>query len=62
MLSDKSKTICRSCGVMGLTGTVAKRTTFLLDGEGVIRNIWENVSVQGHAENVLSKIRELNLI
>lgn len=61
LLSDNSKTICRSCGVMGLTGTTAKRTTFLLDKEGMIKNIWENVSVKGHAEDVLSKIRELNL-
>jgi peroxiredoxin Q/BCP len=61
LLSDKSKTICRSCGVMGLTGTVAKRTTFLLDKEGVIRNIWEDVNVRGHAEDVLNKIKELNL-
>jgi peroxiredoxin Q/BCP len=61
LLSDKSKMICRSCGVMGLTGVTAKRTTFLLDREGVIRNIWENVSVKGHAENVLSKIKELDL-
>jgi peroxiredoxin Q/BCP len=61
LLSDKSKMICRSCGVMGLTGTTAKRTTFLLDKEGVIRNIWESVNVKGHAEDVLNKIKELNL-
>ncbi|MEE9224015.1 MAG: peroxiredoxin, partial [Thermoplasmata archaeon] len=61
LLSDKSKTICRSCGVMGLTGIMAKRTTFLLDKGGVIRNIWKSVSVKGHAEDVLSKIRELGL-
>lgn len=61
LLSDKSKTLCRSCGVMGLTGTTAKRTTFLLDGEGQIRHIWEGVSVRGHAEDVLRKIDELDM-
>jgi peroxiredoxin Q/BCP len=59
LLSDKNKALCRSCGVVGLTGATAKRTTFLLDGEGKIRHIWENVSVKGHAEDVLSKIRGL---
>ncbi len=61
LLSDKDRTLCRACGVMGLTGVTAKRTTFLLDKDGVIRHIWENVSVKGHAEDVLKKIRELDL-
>ena len=61
LLSDQSKTICRSCGVMGLTGITAKRTTFLLDKDGVIRNVWEKVSVTGHAEDVLNKIKDLDL-
>ncbi|MCK5290876.1 MAG: peroxiredoxin [Thermoplasmata archaeon] len=60
LLSDRDKTICNSCGVTGLTGMTAKRTTFLLDKEGVIRTIWENVSVKGHAEDVLNKVKELN--
>ena len=61
LLSDKSKALCRSCGIIGLTGTTAKRTTFLLDGEGRIRYIWENVSVKGHAEDVLRKMNELDM-
>lgn len=61
LLSDKDKMLCRACGVVGLSGVTAKRTTFLLDKDGVIRHIWENVSVKGHAEDVLSKIREIGL-
>jgi len=61
LLSDKDKTLCKACGVVGLTGTTAKRTTFLLDKDGRIRHIWENVSVGGHVEDVLSKISELGL-
>jgi peroxiredoxin Q/BCP len=61
LLSDKSKTLCSKCGVTGLTGKTAKRTTFLIDKEGVIRHIWEDVKVTGHAEDVLKTIRELKL-
>jgi len=61
LLSDKSKTLCTRCGVTGLTGKTAKRTTFLVDKDGTIRHIWEDVKVSGHAEDVLNTIRELKL-
>lgn len=60
LLSDKSKTLCSACGVKGLSGVVAKRTTFLLDDQGKIRYIWENVKAKGHAEDVLKTIKDLN--
>lgn len=37
----------------------ARRTTFLVDGEGVVRRIWEDVEVDGHAEEVLAAARAL---
>jgi peroxiredoxin Q/BCP len=30
-----------------------ERSTFLIDGNGVIRNIWRKVKVDGHADDVL---------
>jgi len=36
-----------------------ERATFLIDGKGVIRNIWRKVKVNGHAEAVLAAAREL---
>jgi peroxiredoxin Q/BCP len=35
------------------------RTTFLIDPNGTIRNIWNKVKVPGHIENVLEKIKEI---
>jgi len=61
LLSDKDKILCSACGVKGATGKTAKRTTFLLDRNGVIMHIWENVNVKGHAEDVLQKIKDLNM-
>lgn len=37
-----------------------KRTTFLLDPQGRIAHIWENVRAKGHAEAVAAKLRELD--
>jgi len=36
-----------------------ERSTFLIDGAGVIRRIWRKVSVTGHAEEVLAAARAL---
>ena len=36
-----------------------ERSTFLLDGEGVLRREWRNVKVKGHVQAVLEAIREL---
>lgn len=37
-----------------------ERATFLIDGKGVIRNIWRKVKVDGHAEEVLKAAAGLN--
>lgn len=34
-----------------------ERSTFLIDGKGVIRGIWRKVKVPGHAEEVLNAIK-----
>lgn len=36
-----------------------ERSTFLIDGKGVIRKIWRKVKVPGHAEAVLEAVKEL---
>ncbi len=36
-----------------------ERTTFLVDDSGVIRQVWRNVKVPGHAETVLEAARAL---
>jgi peroxiredoxin Q/BCP len=35
------------------------RSTFLIDGQGVIRRIWRKVKVAGHAAEVLAAVQEL---
>jgi len=36
-----------------------ERATFLIDGKGVIRNVWRKVKVPGHAEEVLKAAEAL---
>lgn len=36
-----------------------ERSTFLIDGEGVIRKIWRKVKVAGHAEEVLAAVKAI---
>jgi thioredoxin-dependent peroxiredoxin len=36
-----------------------QRSTFLIGGDGVVRKVWKNVSVDGHDEQVISALREL---
>ena len=36
-----------------------ERTTFLIDGAGVVAKVWNKVKVPGHAEAVLAAAKEL---
>ena len=36
-----------------------ERATFLVDRDGVVKRVWRNVKVPGHAEEVLKAAREL---
>ena len=36
-----------------------ERATFLIDGKGVIRNIWRKVKVPGHSTDVLASVKPL---
>jgi peroxiredoxin Q/BCP len=47
MVGDSSKEIARAYGVIGLLG-VAKRVTFLLDGEGRVREVVEGMLPTPH--------------
>ncbi len=35
------------------------RTTYLIDGEGMIRQVWSKVKVKGHAQAVLEEVEAL---
>ena len=65
LLSDEQANIHRKYNVLhpknfrGREVISAVRTTFLIDPEGKIVKIWNNVKVNGHAERVLSELKVL---
>jgi thioredoxin-dependent peroxiredoxin len=63
--SDKELSAATAYGVwgektfMGRKFMGMKRATFVIDGKGLIRAIWPQVKVPGHAEEVLKAVTEL---
>jgi peroxiredoxin Q/BCP len=58
LLADLDGRVAQQLGVpmrMGMTG----RITFLIDGEGTVRRVFENVDPAVHADEVLAAIAEL---
>ena len=66
LASDEEGKVCEAYGtwveksMYGKKYMGIERATFLIDGKGVIRNIWRKVKVDGHAEEVLKAAAELN--
>ena len=46
-------------GAAGSAGMGIERATFLIDGKGMVRNIWRKVKVDGHVEDVLAAAKAL---
>jgi peroxiredoxin Q/BCP len=65
LLSDADETACELFDVIrekssyGRTYLGIERSTFLLDGAGVLRREWRKVKVPGHAEEVLEAAKSL---
>ena len=65
LLADTQQTLAKSYGVWapksmyGRTYMGIVRSTFLVDGQGVVRQAWSPVKVPGHAEAVLEAVRAL---
>lgn len=65
LVSDEDGTLCEAFGVWvekslyGRKYMGIARATFIIDGKGVIRHVWPNVKVKGHAEDVLATLKAL---
>ncbi|MBF0174972.1 MAG: peroxiredoxin [Magnetococcales bacterium] len=65
LLSDREGLMCEQFGVwrekksFGKTSMGVVRSTFIVDTGGVIRKIYDNVKVKGHAAAVLADCRTL---
>ena len=65
LLSDPEQAACKLFDVIKMKSMYGKkylgveRSTFLLDGKGVLRGEWRKVKVDGHAGEVLAAVRSL---
>lgn len=65
LLSDEDESLCKQFGVLkeknmfGNTVFGIERSTFLIDGEGVLREQWRKVRAKGHAAIVLEAVKKL---
>ncbi|MBK8945648.1 MAG: thioredoxin-dependent thiol peroxidase [Ignavibacteriae bacterium] len=66
LLSDEEKEVIEKYDVWKEKSMYGKkymgveRTTFLIDGKGIVRKIYEKVKVPGHVEQVNNDLREIN--
>jgi thioredoxin-dependent peroxiredoxin len=65
LISDADERLCAQFGVIKMKNMYGKkvrgieRSTFLIDGQGVLVREWRGVKVAGHAEEVLEAVKAL---
>lgn len=65
LISDEAGEICELFNVWQLKKNYGKeymgivRSTFLIDKDGVLRQMWDKVRVKGHVDEVLEAVKEL---
>ena len=65
LLSDSEEVLCRQFDVIreknmyGRKVMGIERSTFLIDGEGILRQEWRKVRVKGHVDEVLAAAQSL---
>lgn len=65
LLSDEDESLCELFSVMKMKNMYGKqvrgveRSTFLIDGNGILQKEWRGVKVDGHVAEVLAAVKSL---
>jgi peroxiredoxin Q/BCP len=59
LLSDSEMKLIKALGIATPKGNMAQRVTFVVGKDGKIARIYDKVSPQTHAEQVLKDVKEL---
>jgi len=65
LISDEEEALCKLFEVIKMKNMYGKkvrgieRSTFLIDGKGILRREWRKVNVNGHVDEVLEAVREI---
>ena len=66
LLSDADETVCKLFDVMKMKNMYGKqvrgieRSTFVIDANGILRAEWRKVKIDGHVEEVLEFVKNLD--
>ena len=58
-LSDTQKDTCKKYSGLNIAG-LAKRVTFIIDKNGIIENIFQNIDVQNHGKQIVESLKKLD--
>ena len=58
-LSDTSKDVCKKYAGLNVAG-LAKRSTFIIDKNGIVRKIFHNINVESHGKQIAQVLSELD--
>ena len=58
-LSDVQKDTCKTYPGLNIAG-LAKRVTFIIDKNGIIKNISRNIDVQNHGKQIVEFLKKLD--
>jgi len=57
-LSDPTKETCKKYAGLNIAG-MAKRTTFILDKQGIIKKIFRDIDVERHGNDISNSLKHL---
>ncbi len=58
-LSDTKKTTCKQYAGLNIAG-LAKRSTFVIDKNGVVKKIFRDIDVDNHGKEILEFLQKIN--
>ena len=57
-LSDPTKQTCKKFAGLNIAG-MAKRSTFIIDKQGIIKNVFRNIDVDSHGQEIANSLKRL---
>jgi peroxiredoxin Q/BCP len=57
-LSDPTKQTCKKFAGLNIAG-MAKRSTFIIDKHGIIKNIFRDIDVEKHGQQIANSLKQL---
>ena len=60
-LSDTEKNVCKTYAGLNIAG-LAKRSTFVIDKQGIVRIIFRDIDVKQHGRQIVESLKKINQV